>query len=184
MCIEKYVLTFMVGCFMAMLIMPVNAQGQKTLASTMNIYVFPKAGQDAGQQSSDEASCYNWAVSNTGSDPFEISKQAEQQAQQSASNQQQASQAGAGSGAKGAFSGAVVGGLIGGIFSSDAGKGAAIGATAGLIGGRQRGKQEQAQAQQQAQQQSQNQQRALAEQMDNFKRAFSVCLEAKEYMVK
>ncbi|NOR41392.1 MAG: hypothetical protein GQ537_09290, partial [Gammaproteobacteria bacterium] len=50
--------------------------------------------------------------------------------------------------------------------------------------GRRRGRQQQAQAQQQVQQQSQRQQQATAEQMDSFKRAFSVCLEAKNYMVK
>lgn len=176
--------TFIVGCFMAMLTMPVSSEGQKTLASTLDIYVFPTAGQDSKQQSTDEASCYSWAVSNTGSDPFEVSRQAEQHAQQSASSQQQASQAGAGSGARGAFRGAAVGALIGEIADDDAGKGAAIGATAGLLRGRRLGRQEQARAQQQAQQQSQNQQRATAEQMNSFKRAFSVCLEAKGYMVK
>lgn len=39
-------------------------------------------------------------------------------------------------------------------------------------------------AQQQAQQQGQAQQQATAEQVDNFKKAFSVCLEVKDYMVK
>ena len=38
----------------------------KTLAATMNVYVFPSNGQDAAQQSKDEAECYNWAVTNTG----------------------------------------------------------------------------------------------------------------------
>ena len=42
----------------------------KTLAATMNVYVFPSNGQDAAQQSKDEAECYNWAVTNTGTDPF------------------------------------------------------------------------------------------------------------------
>ncbi|MEH6577367.1 MAG: hypothetical protein V7731_09875 [Amphritea sp.] len=90
------------------------------LASTLNIYVFPTAGQDITQQSTDEASCYSWVVQNTSSDPFEIS----QQAMQSASNQQQACQAGAGSGARGAERGEAVGGLIEGVVNDDAGKGA------------------------------------------------------------
>ena len=38
--------------------------------------------------------------------------------------------------------------------------------------------------QQQAQAQGAAQQQATAEQVGNFKKAFSVCLEAKEYMVK
>ena len=44
--------------------------GQKSLASTLNVYVFPNAGQAPAQQSKDEGECYNWAVQNTGSDPF------------------------------------------------------------------------------------------------------------------
>ena len=40
------------------------------------------------------------------------------------------------------------------------------------------------QAQQQAQQQQASSQKATEEQVGNFKKAFSVCLEAKDYMVK
>ena len=47
--------------------------GQKTLAATMNVYVFPTQGQAAEQQSKDEMECYNWAVQNTGTDPFQLS---------------------------------------------------------------------------------------------------------------
>ena len=47
-----------------------DSGGSKTLASTMDVYVFPNKGQDATQQSMDEAACYGWAVENTGSDPF------------------------------------------------------------------------------------------------------------------
>ena len=32
--------------------------GQKTLAATMNVYVFPTEGQASDQQSKDEAECY------------------------------------------------------------------------------------------------------------------------------
>ena len=52
----------------------VQASG-KTLASTLEVYVFPTEGQAADQQSKDEAACYSWAASNTGSDPFELQKQ-------------------------------------------------------------------------------------------------------------
>jgi hypothetical protein len=158
--------------------------GQKTLAATMNVYVFPTQGQTPEVQSQDEAACYNWAVQNTGTDPFELSKQAQQQAQQAEQAQQQAAQAGQGAGAAGAVKGAAVGALIGEIADDDAGKGAAYGAAAGLIAGRRRGRAAQQQAQASAQQQSQQVQAATAEQLANFKKAFSVCLEAKNYMVK
>ena len=42
----------------------------KTLAATMNVYVFPTEGQTPEQQSIDEAACYDWAVQNTGTDPI------------------------------------------------------------------------------------------------------------------
>jgi len=157
---------------------------QKTLAATINVYVFPTEGQDAGQQSTDEAACYSWAVQNTGSDPFALSKQAQQQAQQTEQAQQQIAEKGKGAGAVGAVGGAAAGALIGEIVSSDAGKGAAYGALAGAIIARRRTQQAKAEASHQVEQQGQQAQQATAEQIENFKKAFSVCLEAKKYMVK
>jgi hypothetical protein len=158
--------------------------GEKSLAATMNVYVFPSSGQAPTQQSKDEGECYNWAVQNTGSDPFQIAKQEEQQQQQTAEQQAAAKGAGKGSGAKGALGGAAAGALIGEIASDDAGKGAAIGAGVGLVGGRMKARKQQEQAGAQAQQEGQAAAQASAGQLDNFKKAFSVCLEAKKYMVK
>jgi hypothetical protein len=163
---------------------PSSPPAQKTLAATMNVYVFPTAGQDASQQSTDEAACYTWAVQNTGTDPFQLQKQAQQQQQQTEQAKAQASQAGAGAGAQGAVKGAAAGALIGEIANDDAGKGAAYGAAAGVIAGRRRAKSAQEQATQKAETQGQQAQQATAQQMDNFKKGFSVCLEAKKYMVK
>ena len=59
----------------------VQAQG-KSLSSTMEVFVFPKDGQDTSQQSKDEAECYEWAVGNAGVDPFDLSKQEEANQQQ------------------------------------------------------------------------------------------------------
>jgi len=179
-------LTILIAVGLASGLTPAQAPpgAQKTLAATMNVYVFPTKGQTAEQQSQDEAACYNWAVQNTGSDPFELSKQAQQQAQQTAQAKQQAAQAGKGAGAGGAVSGAAVGALIGEIADDDAGKGAAYGAAAGLIAGRRRGREARASAQAGVERQGQQAQAATAEQLGNFKKAFSVCLEAKEYMVK
>jgi hypothetical protein len=157
---------------------------QKTLAATMNVYVFPTKGQPAEQQSQDEAACYTWAVQNVGTDPFELQKQSEQQQQQTKQAEQQIAQAGKGAGAKGAVGGAAAGALIGGISHSDVGASAAYGAAAGAIIARRRTKEAQAQATQQVQQQSQQAAQATQQQIDNFKKAFSVCLEAKNYLVK
>ena len=56
-----------------------GASGQKGLAATMDVYVFPAEGQASAEQSQAEAACYTWAVQNTGTDPFALAKQAEQQ---------------------------------------------------------------------------------------------------------
>ena len=158
--------------------------GQKTLAATMNIYAFPTKGQNASQQSEDEAACYQFANQQTGTDPFQLQKQSQAQQQQAAAAQQQAKQAGAGAGAKGAVGGAAAGALIGEIASDDPGKGAAYGAAAGLLIGHRRKKEAQEQAEQQATQQAQSAQAGTAEQMTNFKKAFGVCMQAKNYMVQ
>ena len=50
-----------------------------SLSATMDVHVFPSQGQDEVQQSMDEAECYNWAAERTGTDPFELSRQADEQ---------------------------------------------------------------------------------------------------------
>jgi hypothetical protein len=161
-----------------------TAQTQQSLAATLEVYVFPSAGQDANRQSQDEAACYSWAVENTGSDPFNLQKQAQQIQQQTQQAEQQIAQSGQGAGVKGAVGGAAMGALIGEIASDDAGKGAAYGAAAGAVVSRRRTRKAQQQASQEVEQQAQQAQQATAQQIENFKKAFSVCLEAKEYMVK
>ena len=164
---------------------PVAAHAQsQSLAATMEVYVFPSSGQEASQQSKDESECYSWAVSNVGTDPFDLAKQEQADAQQAQADQQAAEQAGQGSGARGAVRGAAAGALIGEIANDDASEGAAWGAAAGAVRGRRKGKQAQQQAQQQAAAQAEDREEATEEQLANFKSAFSVCLEAKEYMVK
>jgi hypothetical protein len=168
----------------SLLAQSVQPPSGKTLAATMNIYAFPAAGQAAEQQSQDESACYTWAVQNTGTDPFELSKQAQQQQQQDAANQQAAAQAGKGSAARGAARGAAAGALVGEIADDDAGKGAAIGAAAGAVHGRRKGKAAEQQASSQAAGQAQQAQASAAQQMDGFKKAFSACMESKKYTVK
>jgi len=185
---QRTISVVMLASFLLLPALELRAQGepagQKTLAATMNVYVFPTKGQDAKQQSEDEAACYSWAVQNTGSDPFDLAKKAEADKAKTEQAKQEAGKAGQGAGAQGAVKGAAVGALIGEIGSDDPGKGAAYGAAAGVIAGRRRAQQQQKQATQQAEQQGQQAQAATQEQLTNFKKAFSVCLEAKNYMVK
>lgn len=159
------------------------AQSQ-TLAASIDVYVFPKEGQTESDQSKAEADCYSWATQNTGSDPFDLEKQQAYNQQQAAAAQQQAQQAGQGMGAQGALRGAAAGALIGEIANDDAGGGAAWGAAAGLIRGRRQARQQQQQAEAQVDQYEAQTQQATATQIQNFKKAFSVCLEGKDYLVK
>lgn len=151
----------------------------KTLAATLEIYAFPKSGQDTQQQSQDEAECYSWATNNTGSDPFDLQKQeiAVQEAGEQA--KKDANNVGRGAGAKGAVKGAALGVVI-----DDSRTGAEKGAVAGTVVARRQGRKARKNAKKQAEKDTQAQQSALVEQGVKFKKAFSTCLEAKEYMVK
>jgi len=157
---------------------------QKSLASTLNVMVFPGQGQAPEQQSQDEAECYQWAVNNTGTDPFELSKQAEMQAAQVEQQKAQVAQAGKGAGLKGAAVGAGTGAVVGKIASDDAGKGAAYGAVGGAVVARSAARRGKREANQQIEEQSQQMQQANAAQKDTFNKAFAACLEAKSYVVK
>ncbi len=157
---------------------------EKSLAATLDVYVFPTEGQEATQQSKDEAECYDWAAKQTGADPFQLKKDAQQVDQQAAEGKQQVAESGQGAGAQGAVKGAAAGALIGEIASDDPGKGAAYGAAAGMIAGRRSRRRAQESATQNIDQQAATSQANIAEQETNFKKAFSACLEAKKYMVK
>jgi hypothetical protein len=164
--------------------LPVHAQSPgQSLSATLGIYVFPSKGQDATQQSEDEAACYQWAVTNSGVDPFAVKKQAEANANQTAANASATAQSGAGAGARGAVGGAAAGALIGEIADDDAGKGAAWGAGIGLVAGRHRARKADQAAEQQMAQGAQQAQLSQA-QIDGFNKAFSACMEGKNYIAK
>lgn len=162
---------------------PALAQSQ-SLASTMDVYVFPKEGQDSSQQSKDEASCYEWAVGNVGTDPFELADRAAAEEQQTEKEHQAASQTGQGSAARGAVRGAAAGALIGEIANDDASEGAAWGAAAGMVRGRRQGQHAKEQAHAETEMAAAERSAVTEEELLNFKKAFSVCLEAQDYMVK
>lgn len=163
---------------------PDPTAGQKTLAATMNVYVFPADGQTPEVQNRQEAECYAWAVDTTKVDAFQLRKQAEQQLQSAEQQKAAVAGQGQGAGAKGALIGAAAGALIGEIADNDAGRGAAYGAGAGMIAARRARRRKQQQATQQIDQQTQQVQAATAEQIEGFKKAFGVCLEAKKYLVR
>jgi hypothetical protein len=163
-------------------------------AQKIGMFAYPKDQQSRDQQLRDELACYNSAEQSSGIDPDKLSKPTAptaaqvQAAQQDAA--QDATQAKGGrvrGAAKGAAGGAVVGAIAG-----DAGKGAAIGAVGGtMVGGTRQRRANTASKQQaandaSAQMQADHNQAVSTynTQLDTFKRAFSACMEARNYSVK
>ena len=143
---------------------------ETTLASGLGLFVFPSNDQDREQQDADEYACYKWAKEQTGVDPLNPPEVQAEQVDRSAD----------GTAVRGAAGGAAAGAAIGAI-AGDAGKGAAIGAVAGGLRGRR------AKVVGDEVKQQQNNAAAAAateEMMNNFKKAFSACMEGKGYTVK
>ena len=161
-----------VGCFLSGF---ASAQEKPaTITASLNkslgIYIFPAKDQKPEQQSKDEQACYEWAVKESGVDPLNMT----------ATKPDTVAQGADGSAVKGAAKGALAGAAIGAI-AGDAGKGAAIGAAAGGMKGVSSKKKKAAKAEEDAKNAAASKdQQAL----DNFKKAYSVCLEGKGYTVK
>ncbi len=180
----RRLIILMMTCLVAA---PIAMAQETSLSTSMNVHVFPSEGQDAVQQSMDEAACFSWAQERTGTDPFELSNMAAQQAAAADQAMAQAQSAGQGSTGRAAAGGAVAGGLIGGVFGSGKNsgwKGAAAGAATGAVIGNSRKRRGQAEASQQVAAQSAQDQAVIEAQMEDFKTAFTTCLEAKDYIAK
>ena len=141
-----------------------------SIAKGLNLYVFPTQNQDQATQDADEIACYKWAMEQTGYDPINPPQIQAEQVDRSPD----------GAALKGAARGAAAGAAIGAI-AGDAGEGAAIGAAAGAM----RGRRAKAVGDEKEQQQK-NQEAAAKEKelLDNFKKAYSACMEGKGYTVK
>ena len=146
------------------------SQANSSITSGLGLYVFPSNAQDQATQDTDELTCYRWAKEQSGVDPMNPPEVQAAEADQSLD----------GSAIKGAAGGAAAGAAIGAI-SGDAGEGAAIGAILGGLRGNRARRNRQAR-----QQQANDMSAAITEQelMNNFKKAFSACMEGKGYTVK
>ena len=134
-----------------------------------DLMIYPKGGQSPEQQEKDKFECYGWAKNESGFDPMAPPTATE------APPEQQAPQGGV---VKGAVRGAALGAII-----DDSSEGARTGAKAGAaIGGMRRADQKRKEAQAQ-QQWEQEQQQIYAEKRNRYNRAYSVCLEARDYAV-
>jgi len=162
----KLFITFIVICFG---LNQVAAQNTG-IAKSLGLYVFPSNNQDQATQEADEAACYRWAQEQSGYDPLNPPEVVGAQVDTSPD----------GAAVKGAARGAAGGAAIGAI-AGDAGKGAAIGAVAGGMRGRRQKKGAD------AQQQQANNQAATATSanlLNDYKKAFSACMEGKGYTIK
>ena len=163
-----------IAIFLAMVLMSAPAIGQQTSGNSKNaesilgVYVYPKAKQDAATQASDSQSCYDSAQARTGSEPTAPPPAAEPVAKKR------------GGAVRGAARGAAGGAAMGAIFD-EAGNAAAAGAVGGAMRGRREQKKAHAAAEEQAAQQSKA---AMEERMSTFKRAFSACMDARDYSVQ
>jgi hypothetical protein len=149
----------------------IYAQDSQSLSKSLGVYVFPPDDKDKEAQEFDEFKCYQWAVEESGVDPI---KGIEVKPDETAGTQPD------GSAVKGAARGAALGAAIGAV-TGDAGTGAAVGAISGGAGGLRGGRMRRGAQKQQAQQSAANQEKAM---LESFKKAYSVCLEAKGYTVK
>jgi Glycine-zipper domain len=162
-------------------------------AQNVGLYVFPGKNQTKDQQLIDESECYDLAQTQSGVNPGMSAPEGPSSADLQAAQAQGAASApeGRGGRARGAARGAAGGAVVGAI-AGDAGKGAAIGATVGTVRGGRQQRQANAAAKEQAgnqaaaqvQQQYNQEKAAYDQQIGEFKRAFSACLDARGYSVK
>jgi len=139
----------------------------QSLSSSLGVVTYPSKGQSAHQQSKDEGECFAWAKQQTGIDPMAVA---------SAPTQQSGPAAGGGERVRGAARGALGGAAIGAI-AGDTGKGAGIGAVVGTMAGGRQARQNKAAKEEQAQ-------NAKAGTLQQFNKAFGVCMEGRRYAVK
>ncbi len=130
------------------------------------LMIYPKGGQSPEQQEKDKFECYGWAKNESGFDPMAPPTATE------APPKQQAPKGGV-------LRGAARGAVVGEIVDDDWETGAKAGA---VIGGMRRADQKRKEAQAQ-QQWEQEQQQIYAEKRNRYNRAYSVCLEARDYSV-
>jgi len=150
--------------------MNISTAQDNGIAKSLGLYVFPSKDQDKATQEADEMACFKWAKEQTGYDPLNPTQVVGATVDKSAN----------GSAVRGSARGAAGGAAIGAI-AGDTGKGAAIGATVGAVRGRRSkvvgdAKQQQANDQGAA---------AVSKELENdYKKAFSVCMEGKGYTIK
>jgi len=140
------------------------------ISGSLGMYIFPSNNQDAQTQEADEAACFAWAKEQTGYDPLNPPTVTAAPVDKSAD----------GTAVKRSAMGAAGGAAVGAI-AGDAGKGAAIGSVVGGVRG-VRAKNNAQNNQEQANQQAAANHSANLE--NDYKKAYSACMEGKGYTIK
>jgi predicted lipid-binding transport protein (Tim44 family) len=138
-------------------------------------FIYPTKGQSPEQMEKDKAECYIWAKQQSGFDPMQAPAAAPAPPPSGLQHEGQV----VGGAARGAALGA-----IGGAIAGDAGKGAAIGAVAGGGVGAMRKRSDYRNQQEQYQQQVAAQQADYQQKRGLYDRAFSACMEGRNYTLK
>ena len=141
-----------------------------TSMAAEELMIFPNVDQTPEKQEQDKFACYSWAKDQSDFDPMAPPTATEPPPQQ------QAKKGGAG---RGLVRGAAVGQIVGGDSDSTA-KGAAAGAAVGGMRRRDQKRKEEVARQQW----EQEQQQIYAENRNRYNRAYSACLEGKDYTVR
>ena len=155
------------------LIVAVGTADAQSVSGELGLVVYPSGGQSAEQQRTDEQECYAWAGETTGIDP----KNPEATRQPATAAQVDSGAAGA----SGALRGAARGALIGNLSGNDWEDWAAAGAIAGGARGAKSAQRRNAQAQQQA---TAEQQAEAQQEVQLFQKAYSACIEGRNYTIK
>jgi hypothetical protein len=160
---------------------PARAADQ-SLAASAGVMVYPSKGQSADQQAQDEAQCFTWARDQSGYDPMNPPPPPTAPLAWK-DHPDDVAHGAVGGAAIGAAGGALIGAIAG-----NAGKGAGIGAATGLLAGglhaHAEDEREVEREKAQAQARADEQQAARQELVGKFRRAMSVCLEARGYATK
>ena len=133
------------------------------------LMVFPSADQSAEQQEADKFTCYGWAKNESGFDPM---------APPTATAPPPEKQSTGGTRRRGLLRGAALGGIV------DGSDGAKKGAAAGLLIGGARSRDKNRQDDQAQAQWEQEQSAIYSENRNRYNRAYSACLEGRNYTVR
>ena len=150
-------------------VLTVALSGAINVSVASDVIVFPAKGQSNEQMEKDKYACYGWAKKETGFDPMAAPKASTPPPSQTKQK---------GGVARGGVGGAVVGGIVGG--SSGAKKGLAAG---GLLGGAKQGSANK-KTEQKSKEWEQQEANKYAQGRSKYNRAYSACLEGKDYTVK